>query len=101
MRSIALIAIFALAPALAEARPNTWEMTCAQAAGMVASNGAAVLQTKPRRYDRYLASPWACSPAGKEGVAQFAPTLDNPRCHIGFLCKEPLFDLRGGFVRGR
>lgn len=88
MRLITLCALVALLPGLAEARPDARTMTCAQAAGLVQSRGAALLQTGKRRYDLYLAGPGACSPVTQRAVRQYAPTLDNPKCHIGYLCEE-------------
>ena len=86
------ISLAALIPAVAQARPDTRTMTCAQAAGLVQSQGAAVLQTSPRRYDRYLATR-SCFPRGGDAVAQFAPTLDHPRCFIGYVCKARIRDI--------
>ena len=87
MRFILLCASLALLPALAEARPSTSSMTCAQAAGLVQSRGSALLQTGQRRYDLYLASRAMCS-GRSNAISQFAPTLDNPKCHIGYLCER-------------
>ena len=39
---------------LAQSGPTTLAMTCAQAAGIVASQGAVVLRTGSTTYDRYV-----------------------------------------------
>jgi hypothetical protein len=83
-----MCAVVALIPATAQARPDTRTMSCAQAAGLVQSRGSALLQVGPRRYDLYLANRSACSKVTSMSVPQYAPTLDNPKCHIGYLCER-------------
>ena len=82
----ALLALLAATPALAQ-RPNTSAMSCQQAAGLVARNGAVVLSTGPDLYDRYVARESFCA-AGYYGRPAFVPTRDHPRCPIGYYCSS-------------
>ena len=72
----------------AQARPNTRDMTCAQAAGLVRSQGAIVLDTGPNTFDRYVSDLKYCS-----GFEQLQPewvrTRDSARCFIGYTCYVP------------
>ena len=88
MKKIMLVALaltFA-APAFA-ARPNTKNLTCRDAAGLVAQNGAIVLSTGANTYDRFVAHQGYC---GKEEVISpaFVKTLDNKQCFIGYTCEQ-------------
>jgi hypothetical protein len=73
--------------AAAQGRPNSANMTCAQTAGVVASQGAAVIATGPKIYDRYVVSRAFCTPSETTEPAWVA-TGDQPRCFIGYTCKE-------------
>jgi hypothetical protein len=84
----ALCASLAAGGALAQGRPSSVTMTCAQTAQLVFSRGALVLGTGGLTYDRYVRDRGFC------GVTQitrqeFVPTRDNPACPIGYTCKEP------------
>ena len=86
MRALAALALLLTAPAaFAQGRPSTLNMTCAQAATLVASRGAVVLSTGPGLYDRYVAHQSLC-PTGDFGRPAFARTRDNPQCNIGLYC---------------
>jgi hypothetical protein len=82
---LAVLLILAATGALAEGRPSTTAMTCAQARALVTRSGAIVLSTGPNLYDRYVASEIAC-PTGLYGRPAFVPTRDNPQCNIGLYC---------------
>jgi len=73
--------------AMAQGRPDSLNMTCAQAAGMVSSRGAVVIGTGPNLYDRYVATRAFCSPTETTDPAWVA-TSDQRRCFIGYTCKE-------------
>lgn len=89
MKRLLLSAAAALVAAttVAEARPNTLDMSCAQAAATVASYGAAVLSTGPHTYDRFVAHSGFCLPKQYARPAS-APTYDTPYCDIGYVCEE-------------
>ena len=76
-------------PALAQGRPATPNMTCAQASNLVARQQAIVLTTGRGAggdlYDRYVSSGGFC-PAGLYGRVAFVPTRDKPNCNIGYYC---------------
>ena len=84
----ALVASFSFA---AHARPSTWTMTCAQAQGMVETNGAIVMnygysERAGFLYDRFVAHGGYCF-SGDEAHPAWAATSDNDRCRIGFVCR--------------
>lgn len=57
MRSaIILVVLLSAAPSYAQ-RPSTLSMSCAEAQGVVASQGAIVLSTGRHTYDRFVATP--------------------------------------------
>jgi hypothetical protein len=75
MKSLFILAI-ALVSTSAFARPNTLNMTCRDAAGLVADAGSIVLSTGANTYNRFYAT----------GIkAAYVPTLDNDACFIGYV----------------
>jgi hypothetical protein len=71
--------------AMAQPRPDTLRMTCAQARGLVASQGAVVLYTGPYAYDRFVRESTFCFRPDRTEPAWIA-TLDSPQCPVGFRC---------------
>jgi hypothetical protein len=71
--------------ALAQSRPLTSRISCNQARGLVAAQGAIVLNTTPLAYDRYVVSAGSCS-LGERTEPAWIPTADNPQCPIGYRC---------------
>jgi hypothetical protein len=69
----------------AEARESTLALTCANAAALVASRGAVVLTTGEHTYDRFVVHNGFCA-LGEVAERALAPTLDSPRCPIGYTC---------------
>jgi len=89
MRRTLLIALAALlaGTAIAEARPSTVTMSCAQAAATVARAGAVVLTTGAHTYDRFVASQSFCLAEELAEVAR-APTTDSSDCAVGYICRH-------------
>lgn len=84
---LAIVALAAgLAPAIAQNRPDTRTYTCAQVNALVKHYMAAVLTTGPHTYLRVVSQGSLCGPQTPKLVV--APTLDNPRCRIGYRCQE-------------
>jgi hypothetical protein len=71
---------------LGYARQSTLNMSCAQAAALVASQGAIVLTTGQHTYERFVAHPGFCM-LGEYGKISYAPTADTPQCRIGYTCQ--------------
>lgn len=86
-RLILLAGLLAATPALAQERPSSTAMTCAQAAGLVRARGAVVLGTGGFTYDRYVANQGFCLPTDYAENA-FVPTRDVPQCLVGYRCKD-------------
>ncbi len=90
MRSLIVLSIvLAGLPALAQGRPNTTAMTCAEARALVSRAGAVVLGTGGPTYDRYVLHRGFCTPSEQTEPA-FVPTRDNPACYAGDRCIERL-----------
>jgi hypothetical protein len=83
-------AIAAQGPTMAQGRPQTPAMTCAQTRSVVAANGGIVLGTGGYTYDRYVRDASACLP-GQALKRQFVPTRDQPACLL-YICFDPTFD---------
>jgi hypothetical protein len=77
-------AILILAPAAADARPDTRSMTCGQAQALVQNSGSVVLTTGPHVYGEVVAASSYCR--ARIGQAKFATTRDNAKCQIGYVC---------------
>jgi hypothetical protein len=71
--------------ALAQGRPSTTSMTCAAAASLVQQRGAVVLGTGGSTFDRAVRDASFCA-QGQKLRPMFAPTTDNPNCHVGWRC---------------
>ena len=92
MRTISMMMLTAAAlissgAALAQGRPNSTALTCAQAAGLVKAYGAVVMSTGPITYDRYVAHRGFCTPT-QYTVPDWVPTRDSNACFIGYRCRE-------------
>jgi hypothetical protein len=92
-----LFSVFAVAlvvagsPGQASARPDTRAMTCEAARAFIRSNGAVVMSTGQYTYDRIVAGYGWCGP-GEETELKVVPTLDNPKCRIGYICRDRIDD---------
>jgi len=76
--------------AVAQPRPSSVQMSCGQAAGLVASRGAVVLGTGGYTYDRFVADQRFCL-RSEMTEAAWVPTRDTPQCFVGYRCKEREF----------
>jgi hypothetical protein len=77
--------------AVAQSRPDTNRMTCAAAQALVTKSGAIVLSTGPSLFDRYVSSRAYC--LSTELIeSNFAPTIDNQQCFVGYRCRERYSD---------
>jgi hypothetical protein len=86
-RSLLLVLAALLAgTSVAQARPSTLDMSCAEAAATVASYGAAVLSTGEYTYNRFVAHSGFCLP-GERAVPALAPTFDTEYCPLGYTCE--------------
>jgi hypothetical protein len=81
------------AEAFAQSRPLTTRMSCSQARGLVAAQGAIVLNTGPLTYDRYVRASGACA-LGEVIEPAWVPTADSAQCAIGYRCASRNFPSR-------
>ena len=79
--------------AMAQSEPTTLNMTCAQARGIVASQGAAVLRTGLTTYDRYVRASNFCA-FGETVHPAWIRTADAAQCPVGGVCRS--VDLENG-----
>ncbi|MCP8940858.1 hypothetical protein NK718_20215 [Alsobacter sp. SYSU M60028] len=84
---LAAILTLAAAPALAQSRPDTLTMTCAQTQALVKSKGSIVLGSGQFFYDLYVASVTYC-PIGEVTRVMFVKTKDQPACPLS-VCDQP------------
>jgi hypothetical protein len=84
------IASFA-AIAMTQSGTTALNMTCAQARGIVASQGAVALRTGSTTYDRYI---WDRSFCTLQEAARpaWVRTADVARCPIGAVCRSVEID---------
>jgi hypothetical protein len=92
MRSIlaagtAALSVLAAGPAVAQSRPDSLRMSCAQVAALVKSQGAVVLGTGPNIYARIVANPSFCPVGQQQTRAKFIQARDNPQCFAGYECR--------------
>ena len=86
-KSIALAAVVFASVSVAQARPSTTKLTCAQAADLVQANGAIVLGTGGHTYDRFVAHAGYCG-QGETLRPAWVPTRDSASCFIGYTCGQ-------------
>ena len=72
------------------ARPDTRTMTCEYAQAFVKQHRAVVMTTGPYTYARIVAGLGYCGP-GEDVRLITAPTLDYPRCRVGYICQPNPF----------
>ena len=77
--------------AMAQSRPTTLNMTCVQARGIVASQGAVVLHTGPTTYDRYVRDSSFCALQEMARPARVR-TADVAQCPVGRVCRSVEID---------
>ena len=82
-----LMSALTLQTALAQSgRPDTRQMTCAQAQALVQQRGSVVMTTGPTTFDKFVANASYCLPQTNSVRAKYAPTKDNPKCAVGNRC---------------
>lgn len=86
---LAVAATALAAPTPANARPDTRSMTCQQAVATIKHYKSIVLSTGQYTYDRYVSQQGFCGPT-QQTLLSVAPTIDNPRCRIGYRCVEAI-----------
>lgn len=72
---------------LAQGRPATPRLLCAEAAALVAREGAIVLETGPFTYARLVRDGGFC-PLPEAPKPAFEVTRDNPTCFVGYVCRD-------------
>ncbi len=85
--SILLATTFFGTMALAQEGPNVRTMTCAAAKALVNSKGAAILNSGPNVFNRYVKDAAFClEDMYLQGA--WVRTQDNPSCFIGYTCTD-------------
>ena len=93
MRALLVAAVAAgfVTGAGAQSGSTTLAMTCAQARGIVASRGAAVLRTGPATYDRYVRDGSFCA-FQETARPAWVRTADVAQCPVGGVCRSVEID---------
>lgn len=86
-----LLLIGTVSAASSQSAGSTPVMTCAEAKGMVQSQGAVVLHTGPTTYDRYVSSSGFCF-HGQTIKPEWVRTADTSQCFVGYRCAQPDLD---------
>ncbi|MBA5778173.1 hypothetical protein H2509_13670 [Stappia sp. F7233] len=71
----------------AHARPDTRQMTCAQAQALVKKQGAVVMSTGQYTYNRFVSTLRYCD-RSQQLAPLYAPTRDTPQCFVAYYCKD-------------
>jgi hypothetical protein len=82
---LSLVLIGVTTGALAQSRPNTERMSCGQAQGLVATQGAVVLYSGPYTYDRFVRDSTFCPRPDRTDPAWIS-TADTAQCFVGYRC---------------
>jgi hypothetical protein len=93
MKTLLLVAALATTSpaAMAQSGRTTLTMSCAQARGIVAAQGAVVLRTGPTTYDRYVRDGSFC--ALQEAIRPaWIRTADVVQCPVGGVCRSVEID---------
>lgn len=83
----ALLAL-AFSAADAKARPDVTEMSCNEARELVFRQGAIVMTTGERTFERFVESQRFCQPVDEISVPAIVVTRDNPQCWVGYVCRN-------------
>lgn len=89
MRRVLLSVPFILmaSSAFAQALPNSLNMSCSAARGLVQQNGAVVIATGPILYERFVTDAGYCEITQTTEPA-WIQTGDQPQCLVGRRCIE-------------
>ncbi|MCP4184696.1 MAG: hypothetical protein GY761_15495 [Hyphomicrobiales bacterium] len=71
--------------AVADARPNTVNLSCSQVKSLVRSHRSILLSTGRHTYDRYVVNVAFC-PSGDYAKRAYVRTRDRNSCRIGYTC---------------
>lgn len=86
MKTFVVLAL-ALVSSTAFARPNTTDLTCRDASGLVAEQGAINLNVgAPGLFERFVANRGFCG-GFEQARPAYVATLDNASCKIGYVCE--------------
>lgn len=86
---IAMTSALAPTAAVAQAMPNSLNMSCAATFDMVRQRGAVVIATGPNIFGRYVSDQRYCS-LGETTFPAWLQTADQSQCFIGYRCREPV-----------
>ncbi len=84
---LSLVLLSTSAGALAQSRAYVQQMSCGQAQGLVASQGAVVLYSGPSAYDRFVTDSSFCVRPERTEPAWIG-TADTPQCFVGYRCVD-------------
>lgn len=93
MRPLLLSLSFLLmAPALAQALPDSLRMSCASARALVQQQGAVVIGTGPNIYERFVTEAGKCYSQRSEPA--WIATADQEKCLVGQRCRDRRWQMK-------
>jgi hypothetical protein len=84
---VSMLMVSVIATGHAEARPDTRTMTCDQLRSFVKKQGAAVIDTGPHTYQRFVYHRGFCL-YSEQLESAWVPALDGAQCRLR-ICEEP------------
>jgi len=87
----AVMALTLMPTAGSAQRVDTLSMSCADVQSLMKRVGAAVLNTGPTTYDRYVRDMSFCNP-GDVTKPSWVPARDTKQCFVGNICWDPSLD---------
>lgn len=67
---------------------DSTQISCAQAAALLAERGQVIFDTSEGIFDLYVRDASFC-PTGKDPESSWIPTSDRPQCPVGYRCVTP------------
>lgn len=83
-----VLALATTGPALAQGRPDTRNLTCAQVNALVQGSGVVVMNTGTYAYERFVASAGFCDRWERLNT-ETVPSLDLRQCVVEWICYDP------------
>lgn len=86
MKTLLFLTALLIGATAQAARPNTQNMTAAQAKALVDKYGSIALSTSSFGFDRFVSRQNLCG--NEKAVAAYVPTLDSDAAFIGYSCSS-------------
>jgi hypothetical protein len=93
MRPLLLsLPLLLMAPALAQALPDSLRMSCASTRALVQQQGSAVIATGPNIYELFVTEAGQCY--SKRSEPAWIATADQEKCLVGQRCRDRRWQMK-------